>query len=73
MKKISLKELLDDSTELGRARREQLAANFEEMLRRARTADLAWMDQETLEKEAKDQPHDVVAISSGKRTGGDSP
>ena len=46
MKKITLKELLDESTELGRARRKQLAANFEEMLRRARTADLAWMDRD---------------------------
>ena len=46
MKKITLKELLDERTELGRARRKQLAANFEEMLRRARKADLAWMDRD---------------------------
>ena len=73
MKKITLKELLDESTELGRARRKQLAANFEEMLRRARTADLAWIEQDTLEKEPKDLPNNVFSIRPGKCSGGDSP
>ena len=50
MKKITFKELLDENTKLGRARRKQLAANFEEMLRRARTADLAWMEKESMEQ-----------------------
>ena len=44
MKKITFKELLGQNTELGRARRTQLTVHFEEMLRRARTADLAWME-----------------------------
>ena len=73
MKKITLKELLDQSTELGRARRKQLAANFEEMLKKARTADLAWMEQDILEKEPQDQPNNVFSIRSGKCTDGDSP
>ena len=33
MKKITFKELLDDSTDLGRARLKQLQANFDEMVR----------------------------------------
>ena len=73
MEKITFKELLDESTELGGARRKQLAANFEEMLRRARTADLAWIEQDTLEKEPEDQPNNVFSIRSGKCTDGDSP
>ena len=73
MKKITLKELLDESTELGRARRKQVAANFEEMLRRARTADLSWIEQDTLEKEPKNQPNNVFSIRPGKCAGGDSP
>ena len=73
MKKITLKELLDERTELGRARRKQLAANFEEMLRRARTADLSWIEQDTLEKEPKDQPNNVFSIRPGKCTDGESP
>ena len=73
MKKITFKELLDENTKLGVARRKQLAANFEEMLRRARTADLAWMEKDTLEKEPRDQPNNVLSIRSGKCTDGDSP
>ena len=73
MKKVTLKDLLDERTELGRARRKQLAANFEEMLRRARTADLFWIERDTLEKERKDQPNNVFSIRPGKCTGGGSP
>ena len=73
MKKITFKELLDENTKLGRARRKQLAANFEEMLRRARTADLSWIEQDTLEKEPKDQPNNVFSIRPGKCTDGESP
>ena len=46
MKKITFKELLDDSTDLGRARLKQLQANFGEMVRRARSADLEWMEED---------------------------
>ena len=53
MKKITFKELLDENTKLGRARRKRLAANFEEMLRRARTADLAWMEEDALRQERR--------------------
>ena len=73
MRKITFKELLDDNTKLGGARRKQLAANFEEMLRRARTADLAWIEQDTLEKEPKDLPNNVFSIRPGKCTDGESP
>ena len=72
MNKITFKELLDESTELGRARRKQLAANFEEMVRKARTADLAWMEQDTLSKEFKNQADKVFSIRPRKLTGGDS-
>ena len=61
MKKIPLKELLDSSTDFGRARRKQLAANFEEMLRRARTADLAWM-----EADEKSVPESIEEKSKAK-------
>ena len=72
MKKITFKELLDENTELGRARRKELAANFEEMLRRARTADLAWMEQDTLEKEFKAPADNVFTLRSEKRIAGDN-
>ncbi len=62
MKKITLKELLDENTELGRARRKQLAANFEEMLRSARTADLAWMERDRLEREYPERLDNVFDI-----------
>ena len=48
MKKITFKELLDDSTDLGRARLKQLQANFDEMVRRARSADVGWMEEDEL-------------------------
>ena len=64
MKKITFKELLDESTELGKARRKQLATNFEEMLRKARTADLSWVEQDTLEKESKVTPGNVFDIDA---------
>ena len=48
MKKITFNELLDDSTDLGRARLKQLQANFDEMVRRARSADVAWMEEDEL-------------------------
>ena len=64
MKKITFKELLDENTKLGVARRKQLAANFEEMLRRARTADLAWMEQDMLERESKCPPDNVFGIDA---------
>ena len=64
MEKITFKELLDESTELGRARRRQLAANFEEMLRRARTGDLSWIEQDTLERESKCPPDNVFDIDA---------
>ena len=73
MKKITFKELLDKNTKLGVARRKQLGANFDEMLRRARTADLSWIEQDTLEKEPKDQPNNVFSIRPGKCTDGESP
>ena len=58
MKEITFKELLDDSTELGRARRKQLTANFDEMVERARTADLAWMEGDTFHQEKRvNAPH----------------
>ena len=51
MKKITFNELLDDSTDLGRARLKQLQANFDEMVRRARSADVAWMEEDELKKQ----------------------
>ena len=65
MKKITFKELLDDSTDLGRARLKQLQANFDEMVRRARSADVAWMEEDELKKQESETVKtkaDVVRI-----------
>ena len=69
MKKITFKELLDDSTDLGRARLKQLQANFDEMVRRARSADLAWMEEDERkrrESEIVKTTAEIVRIRSSR-------
>ncbi len=51
MSKVTFKELLDRDTELGRARRKKLAPNFAEMVRRAQTADLEWLEADSRRQE----------------------
>ena len=69
MKKITFKELLDDSTDLGRARLIQLQANFDEMVRRARSADVAWMEEDERERQESElvkTKAEIVRIRSSR-------
>lgn len=69
MKKITFNELLDDNTDLGRARLKQLQANFDEMVRRARSADLAWMEEDERkrrESEIVKTTAEIVRIRSSR-------
>ena len=69
MKKITFNELLDDSTDLGRARLKQLQANFDEMVRRARSADVAWMEEDERERQESElvkTKAEIVRIRSSR-------